>query len=319
MPVATTFCVDKIERMRRENYNSQVVKIRRVHQDLMVIRVRPDRGMPPFSAGQYTVLGLGEWEPRVPSVQDEPPGLYPPGKLIKRAYSISCSLIDESSRLLRANESPYLEFYVVLVRYAEQEPPALTPRLFALDEGDRLFYGPHIHGHYSLARVQRDDNVVFVATGTGEAPHNAMLADLLALGHRGRIVSVCCVRRKADLAYLSVHRILEDRFQNYRYLTLTTREPENLDPRQPGYVGKRYLQDYVASGDFERDAEMDLWPDSTHVFLCGNPEMIGVPLHTRDPARRYPKPIGMVELLEGRGFQVDQPHAPGNVHFERYW
>jgi hypothetical protein len=27
----------------------------------------------------------------------------------------------------------------------------------------------------------------------------------------------------------------------------------------------------------------------------------------------------MVEVLERRGFQVDRPHEPGNIHFEKYW
>jgi ferredoxin--NADP+ reductase len=210
----------QIERLRSENYNSQVVEITFVHEDLMIIRVHPDRGVPSFLGGQYTVLGLGQWERRIEGVQSEPPGTHDPEKLIKRAYSISSSLIDEDGGLVCAGERPYFEFYIALVRHAEKRPPALTPRLFTLKRGDSILCGPHIHGHYTLAGVQRNDNVVFAATGTGEAPHNAMLADLLAAGHRGRIVSVSCVRRKRDLAYLAAHRELEKRYANYRYLTL---------------------------------------------------------------------------------------------------
>lgn len=142
----------EIERLRRENYNSQVVKIRLVHEDLMIVRMRPDRGVPPFLAGQYTVLGLGAWEARAPGVQDEPADGLDPEELIKRAYSISCSMVDDGGRLMRTSESPYLEFYIVLIRRADGHPPALTPRLFAMAAGDRVFCGPHVHGHYTLAR-----------------------------------------------------------------------------------------------------------------------------------------------------------------------
>jgi ferredoxin--NADP+ reductase len=50
--------------------------------------------------------------------------------------------------------------------------------------------------------------------------------------------------------------------------------------------------------------------------------MIGVP--TRDPStgqRSYPQPPGVVEILEQRGFQSDQPQVKmkGNIHFEEYW
>jgi ferredoxin/flavodoxin---NADP+ reductase len=50
--------------------------------------------------------------------------------------------------------------------------------------------------------------------------------------------------------------------------------------------------------------------------------MIGVPTKDRETgARVYPKPLGVIEALEGRGFQADQPQAKikGNIHFEEYW
>jgi ferredoxin--NADP+ reductase len=146
-----------------------------------------------------------------------------------------------------------------------------------------------------------------------------MDARLLLAEHRGRIVNVTCARRHHDLAYLPVHRRLEWRFANYRYIGLTTREPENLVSTSPGYVGKRYLQDYFSSGDFERDTGLRLVPEQSHVFLCGSPEMIGAPLHSHDRGRRYPATLGMVEVLERRGFEMDQPHQPGRVHWEHYW
>ncbi|MGD9858323.1 MAG: ferredoxin--NADP reductase, partial [Planctomycetaceae bacterium] len=291
----------------------------RVHDDLMLLRVEPDEGPPKFAAGQYSVLGLGYWEPRVPHTQSEELAEGQLRTLIRRAYSVCCPLLGQNGQLRRVWDGPELEFFITLVRQAEARPPALTPRLFALAPGDRLFLAPHFHGRYTLDRVEPHHDVLFLATGTGEAPHNAMLAELLASGHQGRIGSLNCVRYRRDLAYLATHRELERRYANYRYLPLTTREAENLDPGAPGYVGKRYLQEYFESGDLVRDLGWTPSPQTTHVYLCGNPDMIGVPLHTHDPARRYPQPTGMVELLERRGFQVDQPHEPGNIHFERYW
>ncbi len=305
--------------LRDQSYNAQVVDIRRCHDDLMVMRVRPDRGIPPFTAGQYVVLGLGNWEPRVEGVQPESNVDLRSPKLIKRAYSISNAMLDGNGELVRAILCDSLEFYITLIRQAEGQAPALTPRLFGLGPGDRIYCGPHPHGNYTLRGVQRDDNVVFAATGTGEAPHNAMLAELLSARHRGLIAAIACVRLKRDLGYLAVHRALERRYPTYRYIALTTREPENLQPTTPGYVGKRYLQDYLDSGDFEHEAGFALDSKTAHVFICGSPTMIGVPHHTHAPASRHPKPTGLVEVLERRGFCVDRPHEPGNIHFEKYW
>lgn len=306
------------ERLRTKFYNASVISVERCHEELMIMRVRPDRGIPPFSAGQYTVLGLGYWEPRREDCQPEGDISASRQKLIKRAYSISCPLLDDEPRLVNIHSLGFLEFYISLVRQA-QHPPALTPRIFGLEIGDRIFCGRHIAGHYTLEGVARDANVIFAGTGTGEAPHNAMTAQLLRTGHRGRIVNVTCVRWKKDLGYMATQRRLEQMFSNYGYVALTTREPENLDSSRPDYVGKRYLQDYFESSDFEAEVGLHLDPSNTHVFLCGNPDMIGAPRRTHDPSRRYPKPRGMVETLERLGFRVDLPHLRGNIHFEKYW
>lgn len=306
--------------LREIAYNATVVGLRHLHDELRILRVRPDAGIPPWEAGQYVVVGLGRWEPRVQGCQEEEPA-DDPGELrelVRRPYSLSSRMLDGEGRLVPPGTDDALEIYVHLVREAWR-PPALTPRLFALVEGDRLYVDERVHGHYTLEGVQTEDDVIFAATGVGEAPHNAMIAALLARGHRGRIAAVACVRHRADLAYLEAHRRLEERFESYLYIAITTREAENLDESRPDYVGKLYLQDWFASGRITEETGIEIRPAGLHVFLCGNPEMIGIPHHTHDPAQRYPTPRGMVEILEGRGLEIHRPHHPGNIHFERFW
>ena len=319
MAVTPTLADEEKERLRQKSYNAELTDVIVVNDDLRIFRVVPDRGVPAFEPGQYTVLGLGFWEPRhehIPDVLHDDAEIR---KVCKRAYSMSCPLVDEQGRLLPTSRCSFLEFYVVLLRTATDGAPALTPRLFSLRPGDRLFIGPKATGHYTLRGVQPDDDCIFVATGTGEAPHNVMVASLLDNGHRGRIVSITCMRYRRDLAYANAHRVLEEKYTNYRYASLTTREPENLEPSVPGYIGKRYPQDYFDSGDFERELDLPLDPVHTHVFLCGNPAMIGAPIRTRDGEDRFPEPRGMIEVLHARGFKVDSPREPANIHFEKYW
>jgi ferredoxin--NADP+ reductase len=285
----------------------------------MILRVRPDEGLPAFAAGQYATLGLGNWEPRIENVHREQI-LEPraPRQLIRRAYSISCPLLDEQGQLVTCRDLDFLEFYIARVSHPNDDPPRLTPRLFALAERSWLFVGPRFHGTYTLAPCADDNAMVFLATGTGEAPHNAMIAELLARGHRGPIVSAVCVRYRNDLGYLEVHRKLEMRFDNYHFVTLTTREPQNVDPSRPDYIGKQYLQEFVRSGRFETVTGIFLDPTRTHVYLCGNPSMIGLRTPTR-AAQSHPEPAGMVDILAMRGFRLDHPHAPGNLHVEKFW
>ena len=304
---------DEIAELRK-SYNATVASIKLPNEDLMILRVRPDAGVPPHRPGQYSTLGMGQWEPRAPGCQEEIPKPGEEKKLIRRAYSISCSVFDEDGNLPERANQDWLEFYIVLVRQADKAPPALTPRLFMLTQGGRLFLGAKIAGHYTLEPVKPTDNVVFLSTGTGEAPHNYMLWDLLRQGHRGRILSACCVRYRRDLAYLETHRKLMQRFPQYTYLSLTTREPETVH-------GKVYIQDLITSGQLEERLGQTLDPNRTHVFLCGNPKMIGVPVKDRDSGRlAYPQPVGVIEILEKRGFKADQgSKTRGNIHFEEYW
>jgi ferredoxin--NADP+ reductase len=305
---------EQIAELRKNRYNATVVNVRKAHSDLLAMRVRPDFPVPEHKPGQYTTLGLGYWEPRATDCQAE---VLKPGedqKLVRRSYSIGCPILDEQGQLLDIGHTDWLEFYIVLVR-AAGKPPGLTPRLFLLREGDRLHMGEKITGHFTLDAVQPGDTVLFLATGTGEAPHNYMLWELLRRGHAAPILSACCVRYRRDLAYLPIHEELMRRYPNYTYLSLTTREAETIQR-------KVYIQDLITSGQLEERLGRRLDPARTQVFLCGNPKMIGVP--AKDPqtgVRQYPSPAGVIENLERRGFRADQtqPKIAGNIHFEEFW
>jgi ferredoxin/flavodoxin---NADP+ reductase len=307
---------DEIAAARARRYNATVVHLHRVHSDLMILRVRPDFPRPAYKPGQYVTLGLGYWEPRTPGCQEEHLSDEDRAKVVRRSYSISSSIYASPGVLRDMTQDDWLEFYIVLVR--EGEPggrvPALTPRLFELKEGDRLQVGERIVGHFTLDPVQPGDAVLFLGTGTGEAPHNHMVWELLRRGHTGPIVHACCVRYLRDLGYLATHQQLMQQFPHYKYLPLATREA--------GLSKKAYIQDLLLGGELDAAAGGHLDPARTHVYLCGNPKMIGVPVKNKDTGERtYPEPTGVIQLLEDRGFAADQAAAKikGNVHFEEYW
>ncbi len=308
----------EIQQLVSRHYNSTVTHVEFAHSDLMIMRVKPDWGRLEYTPGQYTVLGLGSWEPYLVGNAVESNATDGAPNIIRRAYSICSRMIDENGSLDDHQAHDELEFYIALVRQTDK-PQGLTPRLFLLQPGDRLHVGPRAHGVYTTQHLTPSDNVLFMATGTGEAPHNAMAADLLNRGHQGRIASAVCVRYAFDLPYQPTHRRLEALFPNYRYVPLTTREPWNTDRNHPNFVGRRYLQDALVSGELETTCGWRLDPANSHVYLCGNPAMItGSPATATSPNRSVSQ-TGMVELLQARGFAVDAPHHPGNLHFERYW
>jgi ferredoxin--NADP+ reductase len=276
------------------------------------MKIRPDEPVEPFKPGQYTTLGLGYWEPRADEVMEEfsdHPEQWE--KMALRSYSVSSSIVDENGELVEPHPSD-IEFYIVQVRPGEVEIPALTPRIFMKGVGDRIYMGRKFTGRYVLDGVQPTDNVVFLSTGTGEAPQNLMTAELLRNGHQGRMLQVVCVRHRQDLAYTEQQAKVMEKFPNYKYYAFTTREPENEG-------NKLYIQDLIEQGKVEEELGAPLDPANTHVFLCGNPQMIGLPKWDDDGTMHFPEPRGVCEILHERGFTIDHLRERGNVHYEEYW
>lgn len=307
--VVTDLSRDQIRELEVEHYNATLTGFDTAHNELWRIRVRPDRAAVAHRAGQYCSLGLGYWEPRADDAVD--PGLDEKRhKLVRRSYSISSPVFDEHGYLADSAESDEIELYIVWVQADETRVPGLTPRLALKHAGDRLYLGPKIVGRYTIRPVTNPAApVLFCATGTGEAPHNAMVVELLRKGHYGPILSVVSVRYRSDLAYLEEHRRLEQRFANYRYLPMPTREPD---------VPKRYIQDLLSDRTVERELRSPLDPNAVHVFLCGNPSMIGLPVWDEDEPT-FPDRCGVAEVLHGLGFVLDRRGIDGNVHYEEYW
>ncbi|MCH1450805.1 MAG: ferredoxin--NADP reductase, partial [Acidimicrobiales bacterium] len=294
-----------VEELREEHYNATITHFEPTHSDLWVLRVKPDHGGTDYTPGQYATLGLGYWEERVDDAID--PNLGDRWfKLIRRSYSISSRVLDDHGYLVDEGGLDELEFYIVLVPPTDDNIPELTPRLALKRPGDRIYLGPKVAGRYTLDSITNPaGTVMFFSTGTGEAPHNAMITELLRKGHHGPIVSAVSVRESIDLGYEETHRELERRHHNYHYLPMPTREPD---------IAKRYIQDLITDGDFARMG-VSLDPATTHVFMCGNPAMIGIP----DEDGVFPATVGVVELLVELGFTIDKRKQPGNIHYEEYW
>jgi ferredoxin/flavodoxin---NADP+ reductase len=263
--------------------NATVTMRYEINRGLMVLQVTPDEPLPPFVAGQYTTLGLPGSAPRHHDADpEEPPS--EPGQLIRRAYSIASSSL----------QGRFLEFYVALVRTG-----ALTPRLFALAQGDRVFLGRRVVGMFTLDDVPAGKDIVFVATGTGLAPYLSMLRSRYAFDAGHRTVVVHGSRISYDLGYRSELEGMAARYEHFHYLPIIDRPQQ--DPGWTGEVG--YVQRFFSDGSVARLLEHPLAPDRTVVFLCGNPRMIDE----------------MLGLLGGLGFRQHTRREPGDVFVEEFW
>ncbi len=92
--------MDDFAELRKKNYNATVVSLKWANDDLMILRIQPDFPVPAHQPGQYGTLGMGYWEPRAPGCQEEEIKPSDLSRLVRRAYSLSCSVLGEDGQLL---------------------------------------------------------------------------------------------------------------------------------------------------------------------------------------------------------------------------
>lgn len=266
--------------------NAVVLQRMEVSPGLIILRMAPDDWeFGEFRPGQFAVLGLPSTAARCANSDLDLQPAENPDKLLKRAYSIASSSVYRE----------YLEFYIVLVSSGE-----LTPRLFALGSGDRLWLGRKFSGMFTLDQVPDDQHVVLISTGTGLAPYISMVRSQLTCGGPRRFAVLHGARHSWDLGYRSELETLERMCSNFSYIPSISRPAEEPLPWR-GEAG--YIQEV-----WNRMPVREAWgfaptPDDTHLFVCGNPEMIE----------------NMVQLLSRQGFREHSKQLPGQIHVERYW
>lgn len=256
-----------------------------VSPGLIILRVVPEGWeLPDYKAGQFTVLGLPGTHSRHDFSDDEAP-LKDPTKLIRRAYSVSSASVNKE----------YVEFYITMVRSG-----ALTPRIFALETGDKIFLSKKFSGMFTLDMTEPDSNIVMLGTGTGLAPYMSMLRENLPCNADRKYIIVHGARHSWDLGYRSELNTIANVCSNFTYIPAITRP--NLEHIAWGGESG-YIQELWERGVIQTKSGLEPTPENTHIFLCGNPSMIDT----------------MVETLEKEGYKEHSKKSPGQIHLERYW
>lgn len=276
---------EKTKKPKKEP-NALVAQRIEITPDLIKLRIVPQGwDLPDFEPGQYATLGLAGSTARCPLAEPEDAPPKDRDKMIMRAYSVASSSV----------ESQYLEFYVGLVRFG-----ALSPRLFSLQAGDKLWISTRFKGMFTLADIPEEQNAVLIATGTGVAPYMSMLRTEAASGLKRRFAVIHGADRSYDLGYHSELSTLDMVCPTFSYLPILAK-PEAEPVPWSGQKG--FAQDLWKSGVIENAWGIRPTPENTHVFLCGNPLMIQ----------------NMTAALEPEGFVTHTKKQPGQIHTEQYF
>ena len=207
---------------------------------------------------------------------------------IFRAYSIVSSPFDE-----------VLEFFSIVI-----PDGAFTSQLQHLEVGDDLLLNTMPFGFLTLARYQKPlpKDLWLLATGTGLAPFLSMLQDLKTWEDYEHIILAYSARSIEELAYVKKIESLQEDFGSLVdnpakliFIPVVTREPVE------GGLTER-LPKLLLDGTLQKRAGIALDIDSTHVMLCGNPEMV-------EDTKETLKTLGLVMNRRGEG----------NIAVENYW
>ena len=258
--------------------NAVVTAREDLNEALIVIRAEFEDGdQPSFVPGQFTNLGL-------PASGEEGGA----NGFVKRPYSVASAPSEKG-----------VEFFIRLV-----EDGALTPKLWKLGAGDRLWMDKRFLGKFTLEHLpespaQADRDLVMVSTGTGLAPFVSMLREFRAARPWRRFVMINGVRIESDLGYRQELESLDRETDWFTYLPICSR----VDADGPWRGLRGRVGEALDPALYSDLVGVPLDTDHSQVFLRGNPDMIDT----------------VQADLEGRGFQRHKRKDPGQLHLERYW
>lgn len=227
------------------------------------ISLRIEAGPVPFEAGQFVRVGLDV-----------------DGVRIGRPYSF-----------VNAPHEPYVEIYFNIV----PEGP-LSPALAKLEVGDRLWLQRPGNGFLTLSEVPLAQDLWLLATGTAIGPFLSILKTEVPWNRFNNVVLVHGVRTHDELAYRDlINELVTQHAPILQYIPVLSRE------RAPGALYGR-IPAQITSGALEQVCGLTIDPQSAHVMLCGNSNMI------EDTS----------QVLFTRGLRKHRRREPGHLSTEKY-
>jgi ferredoxin--NADP+ reductase len=239
-----------------------------------------------------TVVGKHQWAEGLYSMQfDAPHVQFKAGQYTKVALEIAGERVGRPYSLVNAPGDGPLEIY-----FNEVPEGPLTPRLSDLDLGDPVWLSAKPGGIFTLDTVESAETLWLLATGTALGVYLSILRTAEAWEKFQRVILVHGVRHGSDLTYgETLAAIAAQRGERFRFIPAVSRETRD------GALRGR-ITELLADGRLEAQAEARIDPESSHVMLCGNSDMIKE----------------VKAMLEERGLARHRRHAPGQYTTEQY-
>ena len=272
---------------------AKIIYTELLKEDLVVIRLVPETGMPKYRTGQFLTIGL-------PVAAEK--------KIVKRAYSIAS----------HAENRDYFEFVIRWVR--KPLPGRVTTELFYLSVGDEVLLGEPTGEDLIIEDKYRDgapDNrrVVCVGGGTGLAPFIAFAHHFHDTNDKRQLVILHGASYVDELSYKRLLTDFENESKergtnewNFLYRAAISRPKEFYNRSWNGQVGRVesfFKENAKGVSPLDELVGEKVTPENTRVYICGYQGTID----------------GVMDYVSPRGFvNRDNPHEDGTfeVKYESY-
>jgi ferredoxin--NADP+ reductase len=273
---------------------AKVTYMELLKEDLVIMRVVPENGMPEYRTGQFLTMGLP-----IPAEK----------KIVRRAYSLAS----------HAGNRNYFEFVIRWVR--KPLPGRVTTELFYLSVGDEVLLGyptgAALQISEKLPNGEKDNRrVICVGGGTGLAPFIAFAHHFHDTNDKRELIILHGASYIDELSYRRLLTDYDDESKkrgsgqwNFKYRAAISRPKEYYNRSWSGPVGRveSFFKPDKKTGLSPVDEMVgeEITPDNTIVYICGYQGTID----------------GVIEYLGSRGFVTEHEKNPDGsfgIKFESY-
>lgn len=242
---------------------------------------------------QGEVLSIKHWTESLYSIRISAPEVkFTAGQYTKISLNINNEEVARPYSFVNSPNEEFLEFYSVSVPNGP-----LSTELQKLKIGDPVSVGLKGNGFLVLNEIPKVENIWMLATGTAIGPYLSILKTKESWEKFENVILIHAVRYSKELAYQKTISELKEIYgERLIYITYVSRE--NSKNSLGGRIPKS-----IRNGILEKEANIKMSPENTHIMLCGNPEMV------KDTT---------IELKK-IGLKKHRRNSPGHITTENYW
>ncbi|WP_343128180.1 FAD-binding oxidoreductase [Buchnera aphidicola (Takecallis taiwana)] len=244
--------------------NAKVVKITRWTKRLFKIILHAP--ITPFLAGQFAKIAI--------KISEK--------KYIKRVYSY-----------VNAPHDKNLEFVITLIPNG-----IMSNKLYHLTIGEEILISKEASGFFTMQEIPTCQILWMMATGTAIGPFCSILQDGTGLEKFKKIILIYAVKYATELVYLPLINKIKKRYQNKLIIQTITSQEKNIN----SLTGR--IPKLLCNNILEQNIGYNICPKTSHVMLCGNPDMV--------------KETQSI-LIQKFNLKKHLRRMPGHISSENYW